>query len=112
MAGSGAPEGDFSQGIVIHNANVATPESENTTHYFYAHARKFAQDDPAIDEAYAVGFRSVFLEDVAIFDAQQASLDRDPGRGWIDINVDAPGLAIRRMLRQRIAQEQDGGNAV
>ena len=46
------------------------------------------------------------MEDFHILEAQQASMDRDPDRPLIDLNVDAPGLAARRMVAERIAAEQ------
>ena len=49
-----------------------------------------------------------FDEDVVILEAQQKMLDRDPERRLVDINVDAPGLAARQMLRRDIAAEQAG----
>lgn len=104
-AGGGAPDGDRSQGIEFHNANSVTPETAASTHYFYAHARRFAQDSETVDEIYRKGFRDVFLEDVEILAAQQASLAATAGRRMIDINVDGPGLALRRMLADRIAAE-------
>ena len=110
IAGTGAPEGDRSQGIEFHNANTVTPETETTTHYFYAHARRFAQDDAAVDEMYAKDFRDVFLEDVQILGAQQASFAATPGRGNVDINVDGPGLSLRHMLADQI--ESENGAAV
>ena len=33
-------------------------------------------------------------------------LDRDPDRPLIDINVDAPGLAARQMLRRDMEAEE------
>lgn len=33
-------------------------------------------------------------------------IDREPEREFVDINVDAPGIAVRRMLRERIAAER------
>ena len=52
------------------------------------------------------GFLATFLEDVEILEAQQASLDRSPDAPLIDLNVDAPGIAARRMLAERIAAER------
>ena len=109
VAGTGGPEGDFRQGIEFFNLNAMTPETETTTHYFYAHARSFALDDEAVDEIYRRDFRAVFQEDVDILAAQQESLDRDPSRPLVDINVDGPGLALRRMLREGIASETGAG---
>ena len=59
-----------------------------------------------MDEIYRRDFYRIFMEDVAIVEAQQAALDRAPGADRIDINVDAPGLAMRALVRERIAAEQ------
>ena len=94
--------------VEFFNLNAMTPETATTTHYFYAHARSFALDDPAVDESFRVDFRRVFGEDISILAAQQANIDRRPGDGFsIDINVDGPGLAFRRMLAERIAAEEE-----
>jgi vanillate O-demethylase monooxygenase subunit len=108
VAGTGAPQGDRSRGIEFHNLNTATPETATTTHYFYAHARNFRIDDPSVDEVYRTDFRAVFYQDVEVLDAQQANLDRFASGAGIDINVDAPALAVRRMLSERIAGEGRG----
>ncbi len=106
IAGTGAPEGKRGHGIEFHNLNAMTPETATTTHYFYAHARAFAIDDAAVDQAYARDFRAVFQEDVDILGAQQANLERHADAGYIDINTDGPGLAFRRMIEERIAAER------
>ena len=103
--GSGVLEGSRSQGIAYHALNAPTPETATSTHFFYAHARFFKTGSAAMDEVYRRDFYRIFMEDVAIVEAQQAALDRDPDTRWIDINVDAPGLAMRALLRERIAAE-------
>ena len=100
--GADAPQGTK---VEFFNLNAMTPETETTTHYFYAHARSFALDDRAVDESFRVDFRRVFGEDISILGAQQANIDRRPGAASIDINVDGPGLAFRRMLARRIEAE-------
>ena len=72
-------------------------------------ASDFRLDDPSWTKQMYDGFLATFLEDVDILEAQQASLDRDPDRPLIDLNVDAPGLAARRVLADRIAAEQSPG---
>jgi len=110
VTGTGAPEGDRRQGVEMHNLNTVTPETSTTTHYFYAHARKFSIDDPEIDQIFARDFRAVFQEDVDILGAQQANLDRHPGAEFVDINTDGPGLALRRMIAERVAAERGVGS--
>ena len=51
----------------------------------------------------------MFGEDVSILAAQQANIDRRPGASSIDIAVDGPGLAFRRMLAERIETEARAG---
>ena len=103
--GSGVLDGDRMQGIAYHALNAPTPETATTTHFFYAHARLFGTDSAEMDEIYRRDFYRIFMEDVAIVEAQQASLDRAGSVDWIDINVDAPGLAMRALLREALAAE-------
>ena len=103
--GSGVLEGDRNQGIAFHVPNSATPETENSCHFFYGHSRLFATDSEEMDEVYRRDFYKVFMEDVVIMEAQQLSQDRDRSRGFIDINVDSPALTVRRMLRDKMAEE-------
>lgn len=101
----GALQGDRLQGIAYHALNVPTPETETTTHFFYGHARLFQPDSAEMDEVYRRDFYRIFMEDVTIVEAQQASMDKAPTAQWLDINVDAPGLAMRALLGERIAAE-------
>ncbi len=103
--GSGVLDGVRPQGIAFHALSATTPESATTTHQFYAHPRMFALDSAEMDEVYRVDFKRVFMEDVEMMEAQQASIERDPERALIDINVDAPALAMRSLVAGRIAAE-------
>ena len=85
--------------------NAPTPETETTTHYFYAHARHFGIDDDEIEEAYRTRFTQVFLEDKAVLEAQQRSMTMKPGAPMVDINIDAPSIATRGMLSELIDKE-------
>ena len=103
--GSGVLQGDRLQGIAYHALNAPTPETETTTHLFYGHPRLFQTDSAEMDEVYRRDFLRIFMEDVTIVEAQQMSMDKAPSEEWVDINVDAPGLAMRAMLGERIAAE-------
>ena len=96
--------------VGMRTLNAPTPETATTTHFFYAHARLFKTDSAAMDEVYRRDFYRIFMEDVAIVEAQQASLDRNAAAERIDINVDAPGLAMRALLREHIAAEAAAGD--
>ncbi|MEK9647032.1 MAG: hypothetical protein VW547_15950, partial [Alphaproteobacteria bacterium] len=71
------------------------------------HSRNFAQDDPEMDEEFRRELRGAFQDDVDVLAAQQANMDahaHNP-RDWIDINVDGPGIALRKMVADAISAE-------
>jgi phenylpropionate dioxygenase-like ring-hydroxylating dioxygenase large terminal subunit len=106
--GAGITPGEVEEavGVEMKVMNLPTPETETSTHYFYAHARHFKVDDPEWDEIYRTQFTAVFEEDQVILNAQQASMSRDPDAAVIDVNVDAPNNQIRKLLDDLIAAEQ------
>lgn len=106
-AGTGAWEGDRSQGIEIRSLHGITPESDRTTHYFWAYARNFRSDDGELTSLLEKGARATFEEDVEVIARQQEMLERG-GDGFIDINSDAPALQARRMVAERLAAEAAG----
>ena len=106
--GADMREGHRGGGIDIKTLNATTPETETSSHYFWAHARGFGLDDPAVDEMFRTSFAKVFHEDKTILEAQQASMSRRPGRPMIDINSDGPGAQTRKLLREMIAAETGG----
>jgi phenylpropionate dioxygenase-like ring-hydroxylating dioxygenase large terminal subunit len=99
-------DGEPNSGMHIRSLNAPTPETETSTFYFFGHARDFALGDQQVSADLFKMVSQTFDEDVVILEAQQKMLDRDPGRPLMDINVDAPGLAARQMLRRDIAAER------
>ncbi|MGB0577358.1 MAG: Rieske 2Fe-2S domain-containing protein [Alphaproteobacteria bacterium] len=107
-AGSCNPEqGEPDTGMHIRSLNAPTPETETSTFYFFGHARDFALGDEKVSADLFKMVSQTFDEDVKILEAQQKMLDAEPDRELVDINVDAPGIAARRMVARDIAMEQD-----
>ncbi|MBM3486033.1 MAG: aromatic ring-hydroxylating dioxygenase subunit alpha [Alphaproteobacteria bacterium] len=92
----------------FHALSIGTPETARSTYQFYAHARQFMLTSAEIDMVYKRDFLRVFQEDVVIMEAQQDRMDRATDLKWIDINVDAPGLAMRKALLDLITAEEAG----
>jgi vanillate O-demethylase monooxygenase subunit len=94
----GAPHHVVIQGI--------TPETETSTHYFWATARHFAVEDAEISEKMRAITVDAFDEDVAVLGAQQRSIDRDRSdRPLNAFACDAAGLAVRRIVTAKVAAE-------
>jgi vanillate O-demethylase monooxygenase subunit len=104
-SGTGAREGNRSQGISMRNLNAITPQTESTTHYFWGHAHNFGIDKKWLTDLIVQNVRTAFQEDLAIILAQQQNIETRPDAPRIDMNHDAGGIAARKMLEAMIAEE-------
>lgn len=86
--------------------SVPTPETETTCHYFFAFARNFGFDDPAVEDFFSRAMVKVFEEDFSILEAQQARISAYPGANQVDGRNDVGVVRANRMLRRRIEAEQ------
>jgi phenylpropionate dioxygenase-like ring-hydroxylating dioxygenase large terminal subunit len=91
--------------IRFHAFITATPETPSSSFMFYVQARNFARDNHEMTRRVVEDFRRVFSEDIGVMEAQQRINDAMPDAPGIDINVDAPPLAMRRLLSECMAAE-------
>ena len=106
---TGAPDGDRSQGIELRSYNIATPETEQSCHYFWTHVRNFALDDAAMSAQIEAGFIEAFSEDVDIIESVQAGLNRYPHLNPVNLAIDGGPVRARRVIDEMVAEEKDGG---
>jgi vanillate O-demethylase monooxygenase subunit len=105
LAGTGAREGNRSQGVEILVHNLATPETRDSFHYFWAHTRRFAPGDRAMSELVREQVLTALAEDVRAMEGVHAGLARFAGKRTFDIRADGAGLRARRLLGELIAKE-------
>ena len=105
IANTGARQGDRSQGITMMNLNAITPETETTSHYFWAQPYNFKQDQRWIRDLVHQQVTRAFGEDLAIINAQQANIDLADGP-TVDLGQDAGGLHARRIVTRLLKEEQ------
>jgi len=105
--GTGGPEGNLEGGIQMRNLNCITPETETTTHYFWAQAHNFDPHNQAVTDLAFEQVSTAFREDVVVFEAQQRVISQWPDSKEVDINSDAGGIQARRILARMHAAEQD-----
>jgi vanillate O-demethylase monooxygenase subunit len=101
-------EEDRATARVAHVLHLLTPESESSTHYFWAVIRNFRIDDADLTEELRVGNSRTFDEDRDIVEAQQRRI-METGRTvpGVAIVQDQSPIRARRMLEKRLKQEQD-----
>jgi vanillate O-demethylase monooxygenase subunit len=104
--GTGAPEGRRVGGIQMRNLNAMTPETEATTHYFWAQAHDFEPHNPEMTDKVFQQIKTAFLQDVEVFTRQQRNIELDPEAPTIDINADSGGIQARRIVARLYAEEQ------
>jgi len=95
-----------------HNPNIITPETDSTTHYFWATARNFDLENEALTAAFREGARNAFEnEDRPMLEAQQAlmgSRDLMTMKPVLLVN-DAGSVRVRRMLQRMMDEEASAG---
>lgn len=107
-AGSGGYAADLSEAIEFRHISIQTPETENTSHYFFVHSHNFALDDDKISDGIFDAISVAFEEDRDIIEAQQRVIDLDPSRPMMAAPFDGPLTYIRREIERIIEQEQSG----
>jgi len=106
--GTGAPQGDRSQGISMWTNHLLVPETETSTHYMFCYARNFCLNDESTTKLLYEGSRATYIEDKEMLEAQQKMLNGGTLERTVDINIDAGPLQFRRMLNHAIDAERAG----
>ncbi len=99
-AGSGAPDGDRSQGITGLVVNFITPETEQSCWYFWGMARDFQRDNGELTARIREGQRSIFAQDTDVLEAQQRNLLKNSDRRLTVLDIDAGGQHSRRIIEK------------
>jgi vanillate O-demethylase monooxygenase subunit len=100
-----AGTGDTKQGIGTRIINIITPQTPASTFHFWAFARDFKLDDPAMTQYLADAVTITFNEDKALIDDQQRNVDARPQQRMLDNNADSGVVLARRIVERLLAEE-------
>lgn len=107
--GTGAPEGRRVDAAEFRGCQALTPETETSTHYFFAHPHNFAIDDPAVTRSVHDSVVHAFDEDRDIITAQQRSLALAPDFKMVPFAMDAALNQFRWIVARRLEEEAAAG---
>jgi len=107
-AGTGAREGDRSQGVNGRVLNTITPETDRSCLYFWSLVRNYRLRDQSLTAHLRAANARIFTEDQIVVEAQQRALDAAPDRPLRVLNIDAASARARRIIEEMIAQEKQG----
>jgi phenylpropionate dioxygenase-like ring-hydroxylating dioxygenase large terminal subunit len=101
----GAPRED---GFNTLNPNLITPETESSTHYFWATCRNFDLEDKELTEKFRIGASHAFeMEDKPVLEAQQVALGATDMMSLKPVFLinDAGSVRARRVIDNLLSQE-------
>jgi phenylpropionate dioxygenase-like ring-hydroxylating dioxygenase large terminal subunit len=105
--GTGAPEGDRSEGVNGYVLNTMTPETDRSCHYFWAFARNYNLEDQRITTLLRDGVSGVFAEDQEVLAAQQQGIDANPDKQFYNLSIDGGAMWARRLIDKMMAEEAE-----
>ncbi len=103
--GTGAPQGDRSQGVSMVVINTISPATDKTCHYFWANVRDYRITEQRVTTEIRDGITKVFREDEIIVEAQQRAIDENPDHVFYNLNIDAGAMWARRIIDDLVARE-------
>jgi vanillate O-demethylase monooxygenase subunit len=104
--GTGAPQGDRSQGVGSRVVNCVTPITEDTCAYYWCNMRNWAQSDQGLTFRIRESLRRIISEDHVLLEAQQRGTRDFPEQRLNNLNVDVGGLWVRKIIESMIDREQ------
>lgn len=103
--GTGARDGDRSQGVNGYVINAITPETESSTLYFWNFVRNFDLDNQELTQKLHDTNYSVFQEDKAMLESQQKMIEESQDVRLVSLNIDAGGKRARLIMDRLIAEQ-------
>jgi nitrite reductase/ring-hydroxylating ferredoxin subunit len=101
---AGAPQ-SAGKTLHFHSCQAITPETAQSTHYFFMQAHSFALDDASITEALYQSVMNAFGEDRRMIEAQQVMLNTTAAEPMMGLPADAALGAYRQLYRSALAAE-------
>ena len=101
----GDAEDDLSRTIHLHSCQALTPETADSTHYFFQEAHRSDQGDEATTEAIYQGLLVAFEEDRQMITAQAGNLRLQPGLPMLPLPMDGALVRFRRLLAEQLAAD-------
>lgn len=107
VTGTGAPQGDRSNGISMRVVNTVTPETQTSCWYFFGNPRDYKLQDRELTLSIAKAVAGIFDQDRIVLESQQQALLANPQRKLMNLNIDAGSVRARRILEAKLKAEAE-----
>ena len=109
MASGARPAGaaeECREGVEFRSCQALTPETADSTHYFFMEAHRTEQGDADTTQGLYEGLLRAFEEDRRMIMAQTANLRAKPGVSMLPLPMDEALVRFRRIVDERLAAER------
>ncbi|GGX04315.1 (2Fe-2S)-binding protein [Pigmentiphaga litoralis] len=109
-AGQQHTESNMDRGLRAYSYKFLTPESDQSTHFFWMHVRNFGVGDAALEARLVAAMSTTFEEDNVVVSAIQREQDATGKRQHTWLAIDTGPTRARRKIEQ-LAEAELGANA-
>ena len=110
-AGQGAQEGNRENAAMFHGCQALTPETDSSTHYFFAHPHNFAIEDPQVTQSIHDSVVEAFEEDRTMITLQSRSLSLREDFKMLPIRADEALGRFRWLVAKMLKDEASAETA-
>ena len=103
---SGAAEDDNTHAVQLHSCQTLTPETDNSTHYFFQQSHPSGQGDASVKESIYNSLIGAFHEDRDMITAQFNNIASQPDAAMLPLHFDAALLQFRELLARACEAER------
>ena len=103
--GRGGATGSREDALEFRGCQAITPETDRSTHYFYAQPRNFEIDNDGLSDKVIASLDEAFEEDKRIITGQSRMLAFDPDFKMLPLGIDS-GLSQYRWVLNRLIQDE------
>jgi phenylpropionate dioxygenase-like ring-hydroxylating dioxygenase large terminal subunit len=103
--GAGGLTGNRNASLSGFVLSAVTPETAVSCNYFWSFSRDFRLRSQALTSTLRERVASIFEPDQVVLEAQQCSMERNPGRDLRNINVDSAVRIARELIEEALLEE-------
>lgn len=108
VKGAGKADDDLQGALLFNSTQALTPETEQSTHYFFMQAHNFALEDATITESIYQSLCTAFEEDRRMIEAQARLIRDSAAEPMLPINADAALQQFRWLVKRAHEAENLG----
>jgi phenylpropionate dioxygenase-like ring-hydroxylating dioxygenase large terminal subunit len=96
---------DLSNAVQLHSCQTLSPETENSTHYFFQQSHQAGLGDAAVTQSIYDSLVVAFEEDRAMISAQHRNLAHPGAAPMVPLHFDSALVQFRKLIEREVAME-------